>query len=195
MRKLFSITFMLLGLYACNSGQSYQSNLERLDKIYGKCDNPYRTYREVEYKICKDQERAAGPDGEIGEPLDINELISGFGKKSENIVVSADTNNFLWDASLKVLDGYSLKMIDFDGGFIETNWIMKEENINQRCLIKVHITSRELISNGVSNKIICETKKNDEWLSSKQEFLDAEKNLTLKILSTARDLSLQNPNS
>ena len=56
MRKLFSITFMLLGLYACNSGQSYQSNLERLDKIYGKCDNPYRTYREVEYKICKDQE-------------------------------------------------------------------------------------------------------------------------------------------
>ena len=86
-------------------------------------------------------------------------------------------------------------MIDFDGGFIETNWIMKEENINQRCLIKVHITSRELISNGVSNKIICETKKNDEWLSSKQEFLDAEKNLTLKILSTARDLSLQNPNS
>ena len=195
MRKLFSITFMLLGLYACNSGQSYQANLERLDKIYGKCDNPYRTYREVEYKICKDQEKAAGPDGEIGEPLDINELISGFGKKSENIVVSADTNNFLWDASLKVLDGYSLKMIDFDGGFIETNWIMKEENINQRCLIKVHITSRELISNGVSNKIICETKKNDEWLSSKQEFLDAEKNLTLKILSTARDLSLQNPNS
>ena len=186
---------MLLGLYACNSGQSYQANLERLDKIYGKCDNPYRTYREVEYKICKDQEKAAGPDGEIGEPLDINELISGFGKKSENIVVSADTNNFLWDASLKVLDGYSLKMIDFDGGFIETNWIMKEENINQRCLIKVHITSRELISNGVSNKIICETKKNDEWLSSKQEFLDAEKNLTLKILSTARDLSLQNPNS
>ena len=85
---------MLLGLYACNSGQSYQSNLERLDKIYGKCDNPYRTYREVEYKICKDQERAAGPDGEIGEPLDINELISGFGKKSENIVV-ADTNNFM----------------------------------------------------------------------------------------------------
>ena len=195
MRKLFSITFMLLGLYACNSGQSYQANLERLDKIYGKCDNPYRTYREVEYKICKDQEKAAGPDGEIGEPLDINELISGFGKKSENIVVSADTNNFLWDASLKVLDGYSLKMIDFDGGFIETNWIMKEENIKQRCLIKVHITSRELISNGVSNKIICETKKNDEWLSSKQEFLDAEKNLTLKILSTARDLSLQNPNS
>ena len=195
MKKLFSITFMLLGLYACNSGQSYQANLERLDKIYGKCDNPYRTYREIEYKICKDNERAAGPDGEIGEALDINNLLSGFGKNRENIIVSADTNNFLWDASLKVMDNYSLKIIDYDGGFIETNWIMKEENINQRCLIKVHITSRELISNGVSNKIICETKKNGEWLNSKEEFLDAEKNLTLKILSTARDLSLQSPNS
>ena len=100
-------------------------------------------------KYVKIKKSRAGPDGEIGEPLDINELISGFGKKSENIVVSADTNNFLWDASLKVLDGYSLKMIDFDGGFIETNWIMKEENINQRCLIKVHITSPELISSTV----------------------------------------------
>lgn len=195
MRKLITMTLILIGLYACNSGQSYQSNLERLDKIYGKCDNPYRTYREVEYKICKDQEMAAGPDGEIGEPLDINELISGFGKNGENIVVSADTNNFLWDASLKVLDDYSLKIIDFDGGFIETNWIMKEEDTNQRCLIKIHITSRELVSNGVSNKIICETKKNGEWLNSNQKFLDAEKNLTLKILSSARDLSLQNSNS
>ena len=186
---------MLLVLYACNGGQSHQANLERLDKIYGKCDNPYRTYREIEYKICKDKEMAAGPDGEIGEALDINNLLSGFGKNRENIIVSADTNNFLWDASLKVMDNYSLKIIDYDGGFIETNWIMQDDTINQRCLIKTHITSPELVSNGITNKIICQTKKNGEWLNSKEEFLDAEKNLTLKILSTARDLSLQNPNS
>ena len=186
---------MLIGLYACGTGQNYQANLERLDKIYGKCDNPYREYREIEYKICKDKEMAAGPDGEIGEALDINNLLSGFGKNRENIIVSADTNNFLWDASLKVMDNYSLKIIDYDGGFIETNWIMQDDTINQRCLIKTHITSPELVSNGIANKIICQTKKNGEWLNSKEEFLDAEKNLTLKILSTARDLSLQNPNS
>ena len=76
-------------------------------------------------------------------------------------------------------------MIDFDGGFIETNLIMKE-NINQRCLIKVIITSRELISNGVSNKIICET-KNDEWLSSNKT-LDAEKSY-IKIYYSKRPVT------
>ena len=194
-KRLIVLTVMVLGLYSCNTGQNYQANLERMDKIHGKCDNPYRDYRPIEYKICKDQERAAGPDGEIGDPLDINELISGFGKNEGAIIVSADTNNFLWDASLNVMDAYSLKIIDYDGGFIETNWIMKDDAIDQRCLIKTHITSPELVSNGISNKIICEKKKNGEWVSINEEYLDAEKNLTLKILSIARDLSLQSQRS
>lgn len=194
-KRLIVLTVMVLGLYSCNTGQNYQANLERMDKIHGKCDNPYRNYSPIEYKICKDRERAAGPDGEIGDPLDINELISGFGKKEGAIIVSADTNNFLWDASLRVMDAYSLKIIDYDGGFIETNWIMKDDTIDQRCLIKTHITSPELVSNGISNKIICENKKNGEWVSINEEYLDAEKNLTLKILSIARDLSLQSQRS
>ena len=41
---------MLLGLYACNSGQSYQSNLERLDKYNGKCDNPLEPIEKL-YKV------------------------------------------------------------------------------------------------------------------------------------------------
>ena len=195
MKKILALTLMILGLYACNAGQNHKANLERLDKIHGKCDNPYRDYREIEYKICKDKERAAGPDGKVGEPLDINKLISGFGKNDGTIIVNADTNNFLWDASLKVMDAYSLKIIDYDGGFIETDWIMRDDAIDQRCLIKTHITSPELVSNGIKNKIICEKKKNDEWVSTSEEYLNAEKNLTLKILSTARDLSLQNPSS
>ena len=195
MKKLISIIVMLIGLYACNTGQNHQANLERLDKIYGKCDNPYRDYREIEYKICKDKERAAGPDGEIGEALDINSILSGFSNRKESIIISTDTNNYLWDASLQMMDAYSLKIIDYDGGFIETDWIMKDDAINQRCLIKTHITSAELTSNGVTNKIICETKKNGEWISTNDNYLNAEKNLTLKILSIARDLSLQNPSS
>ena len=173
-------------LYSCNG--THQKNLEELDKVYGKCDNPYRQYNEVEYSVCKDQERAAGPDDIVDEPININELISGIGKKKTTIV-QTDTNSYLWDASLQVLSPYSFKIIDFDGGFIETNWIYEENNTNQRCLIKTHITSIELVSNGVTNKIICEVKKGNDWYLSNESFVDAEKNLTLTILREATNQS------
>jgi hypothetical protein len=56
-------------------------------------------------------------------------------------------------------------------------------------LIKTHITSVELVSNGVSNKIICEVKKGDNWYLSNESFNDEEKNLTLTILKEATNLS------
>ena len=182
------IFFIIISAFLFSCSGTHQKNLEALDKTYGKCDNPYRQYNEVEYQVCKDQERAAGPDGMVDEPIDIGDLISGIGKKTTTII-QADTNSYLWDASLQVLNPYSFKITDFDGGFIETNWIYEENNINQRCLIKTHITSDELVSNGVSNKIICEVKKGDNWYLSNESFIDAEKNLTLTILKEASNLS------
>ncbi len=190
LRFLFSL-FLIAFLSGCGGGSNHQKNMEKLDKVYGKCDNPYRQYRDLEYNICKDKERAAGPDGKIGDPLDINKLISGIGK-SQTVIANSDTNNYLWDASIKVLNSYSFKIIDFDGGFIETNWIIEEGNPNQRCLIKTHITSAELVSNGVTNKIICELKKDDAWYTSDENFGEAEKDLTLVILKEASNLSSQN---
>lgn len=183
-----SILFVIISVFLFSCSGTHQKNLEALDKTYGKCDNPYRQYNEVEYRVCKDQERAAGPDGTVDELININELISGIGKKKTTII-QADTNSYLWDASLQVLNSYSFKIIDFDGGFIETNWIYEENKTNQRCLIKTHITSVELVSNGVSNKIICEIKMGDDWYLSNESFVDAEKNLTLKILKEAFILS------
>ena len=36
-----------------------------------------------------------------------------------------NTNNDLWEASLSVLSPYSIKISDFEGGYVETNWIQK----------------------------------------------------------------------
>ena len=87
-----------------------------------------------------------------------------------------------------MLNDYSLKITDFDGGYIETNWINNSDIPNQRCLVKSHITSKELISTGVNVKIICEKLINNEWYLSNENFIEDEKRLTLKILETAQTL-------
>ena len=183
--RLLIILISLAFIQSCGSGigKDNKKNLAELDEIYGKCDNPLRTYRPVEYKICKDKERAAGPDGEIGEAFNITEAFDSF--NNPQTVAVADTNSFLWDASLSVLGAYAIKISDFDGGYIETDWIKKSSSPNERCIIKTHITSRELVSNGVKVRFVCEEKINGEWYTSEEKFIDQEKQLTLKILTEA----------
>lgn len=190
LRLLFLI--VSLGLIFSCSGNN-EENLAKLDKVYGPCDNPYRQYTALEKKICRDKVMAAGPDGEIGEPIDILDVLS-FGKnnKQTNYIKSSDTNNFLWDASLAVLGSYSLKLSDYDGGYIETNWIINKDNPSQRCLIKSHIKSSELVSNGVKVTLLCENKIDEEWYSSNEDFVEEEKQLTIKILQEAASISSSN---
>lgn len=186
-RTLF--LFLCITLLASCSGGNNQENLAKLDKIYGPCDNPYRQYTATEKQICKDKERAAGPDGEVGEAIDILEVLSIGNNNQTSYVRSSDTNNFLWDASLAILGSYSLKLSDYDGGYIETNWIIDKDNPSQRCLIKSHIKSSELVSNGVKVTILCENKIDGEWYSSNEDFVEEEKQLTLKILQEAKYIS------
>ena len=49
------------------------------------------------------------------------------------------------------------------------------ESPDQRCLIKSHITSKELVSNGVKIKIICENLIDGNWYLSKSNFINEEK--------------------
>ena len=182
--KLSIIIATLFILQGCQG--THQEKLEQLDKVYGKCDNPHRQIRGLEYKICKDKERAAGPDGEIGEPLDVRELIDGITGKRTTTIAASDTNSYLWDAALSVLDKYALKIIDFEGGYIETDWILQKDLPNQRCLIKTHITSIELLSTGVDVKIVCQNFIDGTWYMSEDSLTEEEKQLTLKILSEAQ---------
>ena len=87
----------------------------------------------------------------------------------------------------KYFEFYSLKISDYDGGYIETDWI--NINTQSRCLIKTHVLSKELVSNGVKVKIVCERLSNDEWFSVDQKFINEEKKLILTILEQAQILS------
>lgn len=165
-----------------------EENLKRMDKIFGPCDNPHRQYTKISRQVCKDKLRAAGPDGEIGESIDLLGIFSK-GQNSNTIYTASAVNKNLWDGSLITLESYPLKNLDFEGGIIETNWIIEDNNPNQRCLIRTHITSPELVSNGISVKIICQKKIKEEWFVSKENFLEEEKQLTIKILEEAVQLN------
>jgi len=192
MLKLLSFLLALLFTVSCSKGLfdgDIQKNLKETDKIYGKCNNPNRQFTYVEKQICESKERAAGPDGEIGEPFNLSEALTNFQNGNRNMVYGGmSVNSFLWNASLTVLDQYPIKEVDSEGGFISTDWILKEESPNQRCLVKVNVISTELISTGVKTKIICQN-KTDEWYSSDESFINEENQITLKILEIANKLS------
>ena len=164
-----------------------QKNLAKSDKIYGKCNNPNRQFTSVQKKICEEKVRAAGPDGVVGDPINLTEIFKGGNEKI--VYAGSNSNQFLWNGALETLKEFPLMTVDSQGGFISTEWIFEETDPNQRCLIKVNITSRELMSNGVNTKIICQRKESNEWYSSNQLFIEEEKNLTLKILEKASQLS------
>ena len=158
-KSLLAISLIFF-FQSCSKGLfdgDLQKNMKAMDKLHGVCNNPYREYSKAQRKIREDKERAAGPDGEIGDPLNISQMIRDFrsgGSSAQNQVTSMSVNKNLWEASLIMLDQYPLDIVDSQGGFISTGWIMEKAKPNQRCLIKINITSKELVSNGVKVKCI-----------------------------------------
>lgn len=183
-----SITALILSCGSSNN--NIQKNLAELDKIYGPCNNPYRQYSPNQKRICEDKVRAAGPDGEIGEPLNITEMLDDLRNGGGTTIVASSVNKDLWNGSLSMLDKYAIKNLDYEGGFIETEWIYDENIKDQRCAIKVNVISPELVSNGVNVTINCEKRIDDQWYILSEEYLNEEKKLTLQILQIAKENSL-----
>ena len=193
MKNYLILLFLSLFLYGCGQGLmggNQKANMERLDKTFGKCDNPHRNLSRVERKICLDQQRAAGPDGVVGEPVNVRDILNRIRGDGEKIVYAGSKiNDYLWNGSLAVVENYSLKTVDSQGGFISTDWILNPDIENKRCLIKINILSQELISTGVKTKIICENLIDGQWYNDNSQYIDDEKSLTLKILELANELS------
>ena len=193
MKNYLILLFLSLFLYGCGQGLmggNQKANMERLDKTFGKCDNPHRNLSRVERNICLDQERAAGPDGVVGEPVNVRDVLDRIRGGGEKIVYAGSKiNDYLWNGSLAVVENYSLKTVDSQGGFISTDWILNPDIENKRCLIKINILSQELISTGVKTKIICENLIDGQWYNDNSQYINDEKNLTLKILELANELS------
>lgn len=205
LKKIIYISFLplIMFLTSCGGGMvggQYQENLAKLDDVYGYCDNPQRGYNKssVEYKVCKDKEAAAGADGLSDKDFEIpiiGDLINNR-RSGGNLVYTSSVNKYLWSGSLNILSDYPLKTADSNGGYLETEWIYDNQNgREQRCIIKIQINTIEFVSNGVETNIICQTKQNSEWKNTSEDFVNAEKQLTLAILSSSRNYYLEDQNS
>ncbi len=192
MIKSLLLVFSFIFITSCSSGfldGNQKENMAKLDKAYGECNNPHRVLSKIDKKICEEKVKAAGPDGIVGEPINITDMLNKFQSGERNVVYANSVNNELWNASLALLEPYSLKMADSQGGFISTDWIMKQETPEQRCLIKINILSQELVSSGLTTKFICEKLVDGQWYKEDASYVDEEKQLTLKILELANQLT------
>ena len=193
MLKILVSLVISLTITSCSQGfnnGNIEKNLEATDKIYGRCNNPNRQFTEIEKEICVAKVRAAGPDGEVGDPINLTEIIDRFNNPEKNLIYAgSSTNQFLWNGSLSVLEAYPLMTVDSQGGFIASEWILDKNEPNKRCQIKVNVASQELISTGVKTKIICQEQVNDQWYPSDEILTEQEKKITLKILEIAQELS------
>ena len=179
------ILLSVLILEACTG--NHNEKIAELDSIYGECDNPARNYNKdsKKYEMCKDKERGGG-ESLFGLEGDINDLLFG---KDENTIYQASVNPYLWKAALEVTKIYPLKIADNQGGFIETDWIYEASNPSQRCLLKIQILSRDLVTTGVSSSFLCEKEQDQVWVSDQKKYIEEEKQITLKILELAGNLS------
>lgn len=181
----FIIIFIFLFI-GCSQDGKYEKNIAKLDEVYG-CDNPLRPLSARKYKEC-----IAAQRGENESFFDINKSFQdafNLNNNNSNNFIQNSVNQFLWSAALETTNNYSLKIADNQGGFIETEWIYDNKAPSDRCLIKIRIVSKDLVSDGVVTKIICENKIDNVWVSKNETLLEEEKRLTLAILNKAALLS------
>ena len=188
---LFIITiFFTILLSSCQGNREEQ--LKKLDELWGYCDNPHREFGELEYDTCKRKERSQLPSnkGKEIEPFNLTDFIDKINGVGSNTVIAQTTiNPFLWQGSIDVTSNYDLKIADVTGGYIQTEWIYDETDLEKRCMIKIQITSAEYISTAVKSNFICENKNQDIWTTDGNEYVNEEKVLTLKILEESQKYS------
>ncbi len=194
MRKLilFTLTLLLsMTLLSCQG--TLQQEMEKMDKIYGYCDNPHRDLNEMDYEICKSKERARAPSNknENMEPFNLTELIDKVRGEDFNTngYVKTSVNPFLWQGSIDVTSVYDLKIADSNGGFIQTEWIFDKNALEKRCMIKIQIISADYVSTGIKTKFLCENKNQNTWQTDGKQYLEEEKMLTLRILEASQKYS------
>lgn len=182
--KRLILLILLLPLFISCSGNQLEKNKTELDRIYGPCDNPLNPLKDLEKEICLAKQRGLAPGGEMPEEFSLTDFISN--RNNTSVSAYQGVNQILWNSSLHTLKKFPIKSSDIVGGYIETDWIYDINDSSKRCLIKIQITSTELISTGVTANFLCQQKSNDVWVSDNNEYIEEAKNLKLQILNNTK---------
>ena len=184
--NMLKYIYVLCAVFLISCTGTYEKNQARMDELYG-CKKPGENLSKEKYKACLAKERASG-DSLFDLEGNLNDLIRG----KDNVVYQYTVNPYLWRAAIEVTNTYPLKIADNQGGYIQTEWINNAEDNSIRCLIKIQILSKELITTGISSNFLCENKLNETWSSDNIDYIEEEKQITLKILEVAGKLEKAN---
>ena len=70
-------------------------------------------------------------------PLNLSKLTAGLrGDGSTTIIQGLTINQYLWQASLSLLDAYPIKIVDSQGGFVSTEWITNSSSLIKDVILK-----------------------------------------------------------
>lgn len=181
--KFFLVLLLLLGVTLIESCSSKnEQTLQEMDKFYrfGECENPHRKLTPVEKQNCI-AKKMGGGEGAFD--LNLGNIFGNKDKEQNQSALISSVNSKLWNGALEVLRPYSLNKVDSIGGYIETDWIVNENELNKRCLIKIQISSAEVVSNGVNALLLCQKLTNDIWVNDGVDYLEESQNLTIAVLN------------
>jgi hypothetical protein len=98
----------------------------------------------------------------------------------------SNVNQWLWQGSLETVSPFSVRIADAFGGYIETDWIINEDDLNKRCSIKIQITSPDFISNGVNASLVCQKNVESNWVTTADKYDEESRKIVNAILNNAR---------
>lgn len=101
--------------------------------------------------------------------------------------VFSNTNTYLWNASLAVLDFIPLVSADKVGGVIVTDWY-QPDNANDRTKLKIQITSPYLEVSALKVSVYKQRFQAGRWIDIIQSDLKIAHDLEMLILTKAREL-------
>ena len=193
---LISLIFLV---YGCNKNLSEEERKELWSKaqttgeIINRSGTPFNSATDKKLAMDDAQNRLITGGGLFGKKASINLLGGDDNSQQASVGMGLPINPFLWRAALDITSQYPLKIADNQGGYIETDWIVDENIEQKRCLMKIQLTSAELLSTSVNTNIVCQNKSSDSWVPDTDSYLEEEKQITLKILSDASILSNSQP--
>ena len=190
--------FLLLFVYACNSGKSEEEMQELWSKaqtkqaIIDRSGTKFNSAIDMDLALRDAETRLQSGGGMLGKGGLSFDGILGRNQNDSNLQTSVtmNVNVFLWRGALETINFMPLSSADPIGGTIITDWYSTTENQFERCKLNIFISGKELNTENLKVTSFCQELKDQVWFNKN---ISNENNIKIEnaILNKAKKLKLQ----
>ena len=194
----FTIVFMLLFVFACNSNKSEEemddlwSQAQTRQSIIDRSGTKFNSAIDMDLAMRDAETRLQTGGGLLGKGgISISGILNdNIENNTSTSTIAMSVNPFLWRAALETIDFMPLNSADQVGGTIITDWYSTENNQQERCKLNIFITGLKLKTENLKVTSFCQEFKNPLWVNTKT---DEDNNIKIEnaILNKAKKLKLQ----